>query len=154
MRAQPDDWAHIFRTGRSRPGRHVAPGHSGQRGKANFLCKECSQRFIYDVVIILLPLESLLQQLLLGSVLISINRRILLQCRGLVCSSVWAPLPASWDNALWARKGRDLPSCEERGLTDPLSAIVSLTRFPKQRRSQTPEARCLTAGRVPGWLSS
>lgn len=55
---------------------------------------------------------------------------------------------------LWPQKGRDLPSCEERGLTAPTSAIVSLTRFPKQRRSQTPEAHCLTAGRVPGWLSS
>ncbi|XP_007464241.1 PREDICTED: presenilin-2 [Lipotes vexillifer] len=39
-------------------------------------------------------------------------------------------------------------------LVRPFMDTLASHQFPKQRRSQTPKAHCLTAGRVPGWLSS
>ena len=51
-KAKTEDEARLSGTRRPCPGWHEAPGHSDWRGKANFLCKECSQRFVYDVIII------------------------------------------------------------------------------------------------------
>lgn len=122
----------------ARPGMACGAWSLDWRGKANFLCKECSQRFVYDVIIILLPLESLSRQLLLGSVLISpsINSRILSRCWGLVCLSVWA-LPCLSGENVCSGGGREeiCPVVKERGLNAPLSASFSCTRFPKQRHA-------------------